>query len=361
MANLTNATFQLAPISDVGNLNKDTFVLDANTHQIAFMFQVKTTEDIARVGFNVNSVVSPPVYKVSIQGSNAASNRTPNGMIKGGGSPASKTFTPDAGWQWIPLDNVYAATIGELLAIVIEYESGTIGASNDATWWIQIGTAAFLTDYPVGMQSTNTGSTWTDAGSGHPIFAFGNTTTVFGNPAKNATVNNPTMTTTGNRLAQKFTLPSGMGDTFKLAGLFDFNGQEILGDDIKLGVWNAAGTELAAISFDAREMNLSSGKLTPILFDSLATLNFGTAYYIGNENLAGSSQVYQNNWEVDAAADMDAFPLGQNCFLSEWNGSAWSDTTTKRLFIDLIFNDITEPVGGGAPFFVRSSNTLLTR
>ncbi len=48
------------------------------------------------------------------------------------------------------------------------------------------------------------------------------------------------------------------------------------------------------------------------------------------------------------ASDMQAFPLGENCFLATKvdNGTP-SETTTKRPFVGLILDDITEPSGGG--------------
>src|SRR5262245_6559267 len=80
---------------------------------------------ISRLGFRYGTRTgTPPTYRISLQGVDGSG--LPDGTIKGGGSPASATFTPPADtswnstWQWINLSNTYTtANRGEKLATVI--------------------------------------------------------------------------------------------------------------------------------------------------------------------------------------------------------------------------------------------------
>lgn len=112
-------------------------------------------KQITKVRLNFASVATPPVYQVSLQGLSAKV--TPSGTDLGGGSPTLTTFTPVAGSQDITLTNAYTPTLGDDVAIVVEYSSGTIGASNHAVLNIRIGTN---TAQNPGILSFN-GTSWT--------------------------------------------------------------------------------------------------------------------------------------------------------------------------------------------------------
>src|SRR5438105_4685448 len=84
------------------------FALDQTTDQIEYIFQAAEAITITRLGFRYGTRTgTPPTYQVSLQGVDGTG--VPDGTVKGGGSPASATFTPpadatwDATWRWVTL------------------------------------------------------------------------------------------------------------------------------------------------------------------------------------------------------------------------------------------------------------------
>lgn len=90
-----------------------------------------TTDDVVnRVAVIMESLTgTSPVYRVSIQGVGAGG--VPDGVIRGFlGNAKSDTATFSTGLNLVTLDETWTPTVGELYAVVIEHESGTINASN---------------------------------------------------------------------------------------------------------------------------------------------------------------------------------------------------------------------------------------
>lgn len=112
-----------------------TFALNASNNALAAFFMAENIAvHGAIVGFlyNCTAITSPPVYRFSLQG--ISSRGTPDGTVKGGGSPASVTLTPTVSQGLATFANPFTPSTGDLLALVVEYSSGTVGASNTATF-----------------------------------------------------------------------------------------------------------------------------------------------------------------------------------------------------------------------------------
>ena len=88
---------------------------------------------VTKVRIAVASVAgTPPTYRVALEG--VASNGYPDGIIKSGGQ-AYADFQPTAtGWYELTLGASYTASAYEALAVTIKYQSGTIDASNYASF-----------------------------------------------------------------------------------------------------------------------------------------------------------------------------------------------------------------------------------
>jgi hypothetical protein len=86
---------------------------------------------------------------------------------------------------------------------------------------------------------------------------------------------------------------------------------------------------------------------------TLSTLTFGNTYRVALLPSTASSYTLRG-LDVTAAADWDAWPMGQNVAYSTRNAGNWTDVTTRRLYgWDLMFADITEPAGGGGGMLVH--------
>ena len=105
------------------------FTLNQSTDQAEFILDSVANGSITRVGFRPSAKNgTATTWKISLQGGDGATGN-PDGTVKGGGTPASATFTNAAltagSWIWITLDNAYTIAYGESFSIVIAYDSGT--------------------------------------------------------------------------------------------------------------------------------------------------------------------------------------------------------------------------------------------
>lgn len=342
----------LGPHNIWGNsISSTTFTIDASTKLLAWIFSAEKTETLTRVGFDVSAFASAPQYKVSIQGVSTTKQTAPDATIKGGGSPASATFTPIAtGWRWYDLANSLAVTAGDMLALVIEYDSGTIGASNDATFIVDQFRSAFGMCFPQSTDSTDSGTTWTNsAASAWPAFAYGAAGTVRGYPVENLQSNTLATTTANSIHANKFTIPDGVTDKINCIGL-DWFGQYTVAasDTVRFGIYDSSGhasplAETKTVTKD--EIDSSAGQGGRIHFTSGIELLPGSTYYAGARLISGDLRTVLQT--MDVAADMAAYPFGTACFHSAWAPSAWTDAPTQRQFFNLVIEGMTEPAGGG--------------
>lgn len=325
--------------------------VDASNEGVAWAFQAPRASAISKLWFRYGSRTgTPPTYRISLQ--SLGSTGLPDGTVLGGGSPASATFTPPAStaWdttgQWITLNNTYTPTRGQVLCSVIEYSSGTIDASNFSSFGRSVQSFATINaTFPYAI--TNSVGTWTKTtGNAFPVFAVEDAIGIYGCPVINR--HDTTETTSGRRQAAAITLPSTLGSTFVVRGVAFATGR--LGSaagTFKVCVWDASGTELASTgTWDADHQagvtNTGSGEF---LFTSSVTLNYGTKYYFGVESSGSPISVAGAN--LTNAADRAAHPLGANRAWASWDGSSWTETTTRLPLLDLIFDDITVPSGGG--------------
>lgn len=337
----------LSYLGNAGITGNTDHVVDASNEGIAFCFLSETNQPITKLWFRYGARTgTPPTYRISLQSIDSSGN--PDGIVLGGGSPASATFTPpaDTSWnglgQWITLNNSYAPTLGQMLVIVIEYSSGTIDASNNSSFTRSFNTGSLVGGIPYSM--TNSGGVWSKSNNAG-VFAYSTASNRYGIPIVSAYTSN--VSTPGHRSVAGFTLPSGFGSTFSLIG-FNMTGRiGGAGATAKFGLWNESGTALAeSITIDCdASSNITGTQNTRVIFTSGVNINFGTKYYVGVENISSSTGMH--GAVLTESDDRLCFPLGTNIVHSTWNGSVWTDVATVRPYFDLIFSDITVPSGGG--------------
>lgn len=330
-----------------------THALDASNDALEFVFQAVEAATITRLGFNYGARTgTPPTYIISLQG---VSSGMANGTIKGGGSPASVTFTPPAStawdqtFQWQTLANSYTCTRGELLSVVIAYSSGTVNGSNNSTFGAFL-TAGDYQNFPyavlvtAGAKVKNT--------TGVPIFGYAAGTTAYGNPVigqQARTINSGSANADEYGLA--FQIP-GTGGTFKVAGVRAFANPSAIGSSTAKFILYSGTTVLQEITWSGYNANSTgSGWLDVYFTDStLATLNTGTTYRVAMQPQSAT------NWSLRSlslasADDRSAFAGGTNWHETRRiDAGAWSDTTTFRPIMGLILDDLTLPTPGALMF-----------
>lgn len=346
-------------------LSFSSHIVDASNEGVAFAFQAETTDAITHLGFRYGvRAATPPTYIIGLEGL-SSSTGLPDGTYKGGGTPASGTFTPpastawDGTWQWVALDNSYTPTLGEFLCSTIRYSSGTIDASNYSSFTTQISNApSSYFPYPI----RNTAGTWATVAPSMPTFGVRTASGRYGYIIPNLYATR-TASTVGHRVALKMSLPAGFGDTFKVSGIrFAGSIAGAVGKNPLCKIWSASSA-LASATLDSDVIATSTAyRSMEIRFDTSVTLSFGADYYFGFEvadAVNGGVILYgiQHSDSADATKD------GGDYFqLATYNGSTWTTDATVRPLMELIVDDITEPSGGGglvAPIISGSGGLII--
>jgi hypothetical protein len=324
--------------------------LSASGNKIGSIFYLPEGATLTDGGFRYGARTgTPPTYRISLQGVDA--NGVPDGSIL-----ASQTFTPPADttwnstWQWVTFSASYAAARGSIYALVIDYSSGTIDASNNSSFTrFDAGYASGRPNVPYSVIDTS--GSWSKSNTTqNPVYGVKSSSAVYGNPVQS--VVSTTVSSSGHRAALKFTLPSGICSTFALNGFRVIADPPATGNTWAAGLWDSAGNVIQAITIDADHQQVDAVQRCIQLFfdDTPVALSPGTDYYIGIER--GGSNCIFYSLGLAAANDALAYPLMASGLLSTWNGSAWSDDTTSVPLVELLLSDMTCSGGTTGGFII---------
>lgn len=349
MASALDLMLRAAPMVSPGTGGFSTFAIDDAAERAAVVFLADDANAITHVGFRTGAITgTPPTYRFSIQGVDTATG-FPDGTVKGGGSPASMTsssFTANT-WYWLALDNSYTPTLGEPLAFVVDYSTGTINASNRIFTAHYTNTDSFLNisardGLPYAL--TYSSSAWTKQTQA-PIFGIRTASTRYGNPSLTL-AQTSNVTTSGHRAVMKFRVPSGgLISAYTVKEMKAFFAPPASGSDFTVGIWNAAGTALQSdTAYTDVVRALGTQNFHNYVFSSPATLDAGTWYYAGIQAAGSIISLYHQI--VDGTSDKLAYNQIE-AGGATWNGSAWTDQDTWLPAIELTLGDITAAGGGG--------------
>ena len=352
MAALGGAELLLGFGANISNPAFTNHTLNAATDAAEFVFRADDAITITRLGFRQATLTgTAPVFRVSLQGVDSSGN--PDGVDKTG---ATFDYTPTTGnnntWQWVTLGASYTTARGELLALVIKHQSGTIDASNNCSFSL---TSAFGPVPGLPYAIGNDAGVRTRQGAA-ACFGYGSAGTAYGRPSETLITAAYSSASTPDERGVKFTLPAGMGDTFKLAGVSFFSGLQSAGV-VDVVLYDTDGTTvLQSASFDTDAFASTNPRWNYFPFDeaTLSTLSFGSAYRVVLKPTTGSHTLHANT--LDSAADAEAYPLGSAAaYTTRTDAGAWTDDAATRVQVGLVLADITEPAGGGATIIRRGS------
>lgn len=333
--------------------NSSTFTsafLSTTTTSVGMLFRGTTTEPITHIGLLSAGITgTPPTYKVTLEGKDGSTG-LPDGTIKGGVSPASAEFTP-TGWaagevHWIELDNSYTpSSINEVLWATVRYSSGTVDGSNRFRIAYNYSNFLYRFDNGYGMGCTTTND-WSSASSKTypPAMAVRTATERFGgiiSATTGALGVTASIATNGHRKAVKWS----PGATLVVDAIRMMCDPASAGGEV-FGIWDASGTLLSGATLDADTMTAVTVDRYSVPLASPYTLTAGTTYYIGIER--GTATCSIPVVSLDSADDRLMGVQGTSVCLSDWNGSTWTDDTTKVPYnITLVVSDVSTGGGGG--------------
>lgn len=326
--------------------------IDSSGDKTGVVFPWETTDAVTHIGYCQRTVTgSPGVLKIGFQGVNSSGN--PDGTYLGGGSPASTTFTPSAAddnkWVWKALDNSYTPTLGALAAGVVEVDSGTFDGSNKIS--ICRGDLGVMggVNFPYSLQDT--GGSWAK-GAG-VMWGYKTASGRYGHYFQSLSMTN--VSTSGHRNALAFTFDGEGAASYKLLGcnvVLDFPAA----GNVKFGLWEASTLRASQTIGNSQVANNALDRCSHIYFDTYYTLTPGTKYYIGVEADGNAFEI--GNLAFTEAEDIGAWVSDYTKLaLATFDGSSWSEDTTKTAMVQPIIQAVTGASGGGgAPRFGKAGN-----
>lgn len=341
----------LFPTTTAGTPAFGTHILDGTTDALEFIVQAPEAATITHLGFRYGlRALTPPTYRVSIQGVGTTGN--PDGTIKGGGSPASATFTPPAStawdglWQWIALTNSYTCARGEFMALVIDYSSGTVNATNCSTFTSQFTGQTARTGFPYVIHNDATVRT---RQANYAPWGYKSASATYGMPWQ-ASVNTAySSSSTPNEYGLAFEIP-GAGCTYQVAGVRAVITSPAATKSILVSLYDGTtALQTVTVDGDALRVAATAGTSVEYYFDevTLSTLNGDTTYYLGFAPQETAANLALSCWQAASAQDAAAPGGDGNWYLVTRSGGAWTSDLTMRPVCEPILASYTAPTGGG--------------
>lgn len=338
-----------------------TFLLDQTTDKAAFIFSAEDNDTITHVGFRPSALNgTATTWKISLQGVSATAPE-PDGAVLGGGTPASTTFTNSSltagSWVWLALDNSYPISAGESISVVIEYSSGTIGAgTNDLTVSMRVAIGEDANN--ARFYTTNAaGAGWSASSTQTLVVGIKSSTRAYGTPLDDYWSVGWDSADSPNVRGSSFKLMSELGSTYQVAGVFVYiTNPSGTGNSLTFRIYDSDETTiLQNVTIDSDSFANIAQRRVVVYFDesTLADLSFGTKYFFGIYNEHASQTVQLKGWQVGTASDFDAWDGQQNYAYATFNGSTWTETTTQRIFFELIITDVVGASGGSNVFVIN--------
>lgn len=325
------------------------FTLNEATDSITFVWSQPESATITRVGVRQQTITgTAPTYRLSLQG--VAGDGNEDGVIKGSGN-CFVDYTPIAAnnttFFWLNLNQSYTASAGEMLALVIQHQSGTINASNNAQFSVTSAVGeggAYGIPYVIqNDNSTRSRNTST------PVFGIGSSTRAYGLPA-HAVSGGSTFSSPVER-ACRFQLPGTLVSSAVVVGAKIYMLVPAAGA-AEVCLYTDGGTLLTSITYDGDwAQSNAAGRPYVIYFPSAITVTAGQWYRLSLRPTAGA---WLLPWlAVADEADWDAWGWRSFAHGSERSGSAsWTDQLTRRYAIQPLFGLVDE----GRPSLARLVN-----
>jgi hypothetical protein len=314
------------------NISTFTWLGGSSGHMVAWVWWQKEDADIDTISLYFSSVTSPPTFRVGIQDLTASG--VPDDSYN-----VSNTFVPTSGINTISISST-GLSVGTLYALVLKYESGTLGSSNTATVTYSISNI-FGAGPPYNV--TNTAS-WSKQSNLYPAFyGLRSSSQRYGYPCEGNIATN-SISTTGHRIAMRFKLPAGFADKFKVAGLRMMGTPFPGAVTFKLGLWSSSSTLASKSTIDTDFTATVSGHERDRVYlfddDPLPQLEDGTVYYIGIERESAGTLTVRS-FEFTENANLDAVPGGKEFYLATHNATSWTDDDSRRIPWGLVLREIT--------------------
>jgi hypothetical protein len=352
--------------------------LNATTNFLAWVFPAPASETLTTFLFRqaIGTTGTQPQYRVSLQTVDGSGQ--PTGTILAAGSYTSAGSGANSLIQSVStlfdasgtsLPSGIALTRGTYYAMVIDpCPNATAPCSGAATpdtlnftafssvvTGMNMGTTSGMSTYS--LTTTNSGTAWTK-GLNQPLYGYRTASTTRGFPMQTL------QTTSINQGAESgmlFNLPATFCSTAQVAGVYFLAASPIANKTLHLSLYSGT-TVLQSAVIDGDYAKAAGTLLVYTWYftdATLATLSCGTTYRVGIAPAGGGSEAFGlKALNFPTAGDRLAFPGGDWFAYTSRTGctagaacdttsTAFTDDTTTRPMMHLIFDDITQPSGSG--------------
>ncbi len=322
-----------------------TVQLDAATDHSTLVFRSPVTCNYDQVTFGVGTVTTAAALDARIE-TVSTTTANPTGTLWAANTSATLA-TPTSNTQPILTLTASASfTRGQIGALAIRPGATPIDLLINRVGGNTIGGGG---SFPYGSFNT----TGTDAGSANiPTYGLRCSTgewVYLGDgvvPAKafaTSVFNTGTSATTGTRRCLRFQVPYP-----RRISSVGFKASVANGADYSLILYDTGGTALQTLAtVDGNNTGGASAQQHLIYTDSDYTIAKDTEYHLCIvPSTANSVTLYE--FSVETAAHMDAFPGGQQFFLSKFVSGAWVEVTTERPYIFIGFSAADDGAAGGS-------------
>jgi hypothetical protein len=324
----------------------NTLSFTATNQQYNVILRASEDATITHVGFNFNTRTGAPgdfIFRLaSVDASGNPSTTLGSATI----ASSSVTYGGASGSiYWGALSASVNVTRGQILCCTVIASTGTWDASNNVTLNYQLNNSGEAH----GNRSTFPYATRGSARQNGVIGGMRSSTIAYGYPIQSLGIDTYSFTST--RYGTRFTVPTGMGASVRLAGIrFRANNNSASDYDIKVGsISGSTVTELMTLNVDTdQQTNTAEGYVHDHVFPTAQTLTAGSEYVIGI--MAGNNNVQYGNIKLTAAIDRTAFthPIYGTVKSGSWtSGGAWTDDDTRLYMIVPFFDLITAGSGSG--------------
>jgi uncharacterized protein YaaQ len=319
-------------------------LLDASGEKLAAVFRVPKTGTLGKVRFRTATVTTGDTMKVSFQDVDMATGnpdetadqyRTVSVGNADDNTWISTGLITDDGTD---TGGKRSVTRGDLLAIVIEFDSYVAGNMNIVNTFsvLDYGNSAYT--------ALKTGGTWVKSGNTVGCFeleyddgsmAYADTLMPGVGGAGTVASN-----TTPDEVALYFQFPVGV----TVGGAYVFMDLDAAADIVLYDTDGTTALATVSLDSDVRAGTASTG--TMIVFPSEIDLTANAYYRLAIKPTTTTAVSYRIA-DTRAAASLDMFDLGQNAYWSQrTDAGAWSETTTRRPRMSLLVTKVHDGSGG---------------
>jgi hypothetical protein len=358
--NIRLGLMPVIPTHATGELTFGSYNIDGVGARIEHIIEIEETGTLTHLGFRYRgtsgalSAGNTTTQLISLQGVDASTGQS-DGLIK-----TSATFRPKDSsvdptetdwsktWQWVQVPSV-SVTLGQLLAIVIEYHSGPIDPPTSIYTGRVIATSTFQGRFPYSAWTSNIlGRTEYYDGSvvGYRLTPSGGSNQAYGWPIKDLLIDGYSG---GAQRALRFSFDTDWNDSYKIAGC-TWVGQVGTSSNQQYSMRLYEGTsEIGRTTVDSdHSMELTERDFHMILFDeaTLPELTSGTVYRLAIVPELSTTECILDTYECESNFEQAAFPGRGAFYYSERSGagSGWTDYPNRRPLMDLIVSEWGAPL-----------------